>query len=372
MGGTSTDVALYAGELERTTDAVIAAVRVSAPMLKIQTVAAGGGSILSFGQGRLQGRARVGRRAAGAEMLPARRAADGHRCEPAARPNPPRLLPARVRPERRRAARRRRDERARSRRWRATSAAATGDAPAPRASRRGLRAHRRRAHGQRDQANLRAARPRRDAVRAVLLRRRRRPARRASSRSARHPARSSFIRWPACCPPTASASPTSACCARSASRRRSTRRCAATLAARFETLAAERARGAARARRRRERTRGSSGACSSKSPEPIRRLPVAWHAARGRRASSRLRFASCTRGTSAFAWPRTRRSSSSRWSSKPSLPGLDDAPPAAPALPPAQRSSARSRSRAATSGASISWRNVPVYAPSAACRPARG
>ena len=58
MGGTSTDVALYAGELERTTDAVIAPVRVSAPMLKIQTVAAGGGSILSFGQGRLQGRAR--------------------------------------------------------------------------------------------------------------------------------------------------------------------------------------------------------------------------------------------------------------------------------------------------------------------------
>src|SRR5689334_16693558 len=54
MGGTSTDVALYAGELERTTDAVIAQVRVSAPMLRIQTVAAGGGSILSFGQGRLK------------------------------------------------------------------------------------------------------------------------------------------------------------------------------------------------------------------------------------------------------------------------------------------------------------------------------
>ncbi len=62
MGGTSTDVALYAGELERTTDAVIASVRVSAPMLKIQTVAAGGGSILSFGQGRL----RVGPESAGA------------------------------------------------------------------------------------------------------------------------------------------------------------------------------------------------------------------------------------------------------------------------------------------------------------------
>jgi 5-oxoprolinase (ATP-hydrolysing) len=62
MGGTSTDVALYAGELERTTDAVIAAVRISAPMLKIQTVAAGGGSILSFGQDRLK----VGPESAGA------------------------------------------------------------------------------------------------------------------------------------------------------------------------------------------------------------------------------------------------------------------------------------------------------------------
>ncbi len=62
MGGTSTDVALYAGDLERTTDAVIAAVRVSAPMLRIQTVAAGGGSVLSFGQDRL----RVGPASAGA------------------------------------------------------------------------------------------------------------------------------------------------------------------------------------------------------------------------------------------------------------------------------------------------------------------
>ena len=66
MGGTSTDVALYAGELERTTDAVIAAVRVSAPMLAINTVAAGGGSILTFGGGRL----RVGPESAGAQPGP--------------------------------------------------------------------------------------------------------------------------------------------------------------------------------------------------------------------------------------------------------------------------------------------------------------
>jgi 5-oxoprolinase (ATP-hydrolysing) len=62
MGGTSTDVALYAGELERTTETVIAAVRVSAPMLRIETVAAGGGSILTFSQARLQ----VGPESAGA------------------------------------------------------------------------------------------------------------------------------------------------------------------------------------------------------------------------------------------------------------------------------------------------------------------
>ena len=66
MGGTSTDVALFAGELERTTDAVIAAVRVSAPMLAINTVAAGGGSILTFGNGRL----RVGPESAGAQPGP--------------------------------------------------------------------------------------------------------------------------------------------------------------------------------------------------------------------------------------------------------------------------------------------------------------
>ena len=67
MGGTSTDVSLYAGELERTADAVIARVRVSAPMLKIHTVAAGGGSILKFAHARFQ----VGPESAGARPGPA-------------------------------------------------------------------------------------------------------------------------------------------------------------------------------------------------------------------------------------------------------------------------------------------------------------
>ena len=43
MGGTSTDVAHYAGSYELTGDSVVAGVRVAAPMMQIHTVAAGGG-----------------------------------------------------------------------------------------------------------------------------------------------------------------------------------------------------------------------------------------------------------------------------------------------------------------------------------------
>src|SRR5450432_1688636 len=46
MGGTSTDVSHYAGEYERTFETVVAGVRMRAPMMMINTVAAGGGSIL--------------------------------------------------------------------------------------------------------------------------------------------------------------------------------------------------------------------------------------------------------------------------------------------------------------------------------------
>ena len=48
MGGTSTDVSLYAGEFERRQEAVIGGTRVTAPMLRIDTVAAGGGSVCAF------------------------------------------------------------------------------------------------------------------------------------------------------------------------------------------------------------------------------------------------------------------------------------------------------------------------------------
>ena len=48
MGGTSTDVAHYGGEYERELDSEIAGARMRVPVLAIGTIAAGGGSILSF------------------------------------------------------------------------------------------------------------------------------------------------------------------------------------------------------------------------------------------------------------------------------------------------------------------------------------
>jgi 5-oxoprolinase (ATP-hydrolysing) len=67
MGGTSTDVSHYAGDFERTYDAVVAGVRMRAPMMHIHTVAAGGGSICSFDGARF----RVGPQSAGAVPGPA-------------------------------------------------------------------------------------------------------------------------------------------------------------------------------------------------------------------------------------------------------------------------------------------------------------
>nr|WP_255768707.1 hydantoinase B/oxoprolinase family protein [Maritalea mediterranea] len=48
MGGTSTDVAHFNGELEKDFETEVAGVRMRAPMMKIHTVAAGGGSILEY------------------------------------------------------------------------------------------------------------------------------------------------------------------------------------------------------------------------------------------------------------------------------------------------------------------------------------
>lgn len=53
MGGTSTDVSLYAGELERSQEVFIAGRRIRVPMLAVHSVAAGGGSVLKFDGARL-------------------------------------------------------------------------------------------------------------------------------------------------------------------------------------------------------------------------------------------------------------------------------------------------------------------------------
>lgn len=67
MGGTSTDVAHYADEFERAFETEVAGVRMRAPMMRIHTVAAGGGSVLHADPGRF----RVGPDSAGADPGPA-------------------------------------------------------------------------------------------------------------------------------------------------------------------------------------------------------------------------------------------------------------------------------------------------------------
>lgn len=51
MGGTSTDVSRYAGEYEHVFEATTAGIKLAAPQLDINTVAAGGGSILTYKNG---------------------------------------------------------------------------------------------------------------------------------------------------------------------------------------------------------------------------------------------------------------------------------------------------------------------------------
>ena len=67
MGGTSTDVAHFAGNYERTYDSQVAGIHLQTPMLNIHTIAAGGGSIIKYQNGRYQ----VGPESAGADPGPA-------------------------------------------------------------------------------------------------------------------------------------------------------------------------------------------------------------------------------------------------------------------------------------------------------------
>ena len=207
MGGTSTDVALYAGGFERAFETAVAGVRMRAPMMAINTVAAGGGSILHFDGARF----RVGPDCAGADPGPAcyRRGGpltvtDANVCVGKIQP---RHFPGDLRPERRSAARcgcgdgeiRCAGGRDRPGHRPAAHAASGGG---------GVPADRRRQHGERDQAGLGAEGPRCHPLRAAMLRRRRRPARLPGRRCARdgdgvHPSV-----MPACCPPMAWVSPT--------------------------------------------------------------------------------------------------------------------------------------------------------------------
>jgi 5-oxoprolinase (ATP-hydrolysing) len=78
MGGTSTDVSRYDGELDRVYETELAGVRIRAPMMSIHTVAAGGGSVCRFDGYRMT----VGPESAGAVPGPL---CYGHpdACEPA-------------------------------------------------------------------------------------------------------------------------------------------------------------------------------------------------------------------------------------------------------------------------------------------------
>ena len=66
MGGTSTDVSHFAGEFEKVYETQVAGVRMRVPMMYIHTVAAGGGSLLTFEDKRF----RVGPESAGANPGP--------------------------------------------------------------------------------------------------------------------------------------------------------------------------------------------------------------------------------------------------------------------------------------------------------------
>ncbi|HZW60134.1 MAG TPA: hydantoinase B/oxoprolinase family protein, partial [Woeseiaceae bacterium] len=66
MGGTSTDVSAWSGDYERSNESEVAGIRLRAPMMKIHTIAAGGGSVLRYADERFQ----VGPASAGADPGP--------------------------------------------------------------------------------------------------------------------------------------------------------------------------------------------------------------------------------------------------------------------------------------------------------------
>ncbi|MGI9392896.1 MAG: hydantoinase B/oxoprolinase family protein [Parvibaculales bacterium] len=66
MGGTSTDICHYSGKIEQTLETKIGGIPLRTPMMQIHTIAAGGGSIISYETGRVQ----IGPQSAGANPGP--------------------------------------------------------------------------------------------------------------------------------------------------------------------------------------------------------------------------------------------------------------------------------------------------------------
>ena len=200
---------------------LVAGVRMRAPMMAIHTVAAGGGSILHFDGARYRVGPGQRRRRSGPGLLPPRRAADRDRlptsCVGKIQPRP---FPGRVRPGRRRSRSTPRSCGEQFAALAAEIAAATGTRRDPRAVAEGFLRDRRRQHGERHQAGLGAARPRRHPLRAAMLRRRRRPACLPGGRRARHGDGVHPPASPACSRPMAWAWPTRPRCASAPSRRR--------------------------------------------------------------------------------------------------------------------------------------------------------
>ena len=114
------------GDFERAFETEVAGVRMRAPMMRIHTVAAGGGSILHYRRRALPRRPGIGRRRSRARLLSARRAARRHRRQCHGRQAPAaHFFPKIFGPERPAARRRRRARRIRRRsRTRSATAAA--------------------------------------------------------------------------------------------------------------------------------------------------------------------------------------------------------------------------------------------------------
>ena len=306
MGGTSTDVAHFDGEFERAFETEVAGVRMRAPMMKIHTVAAGGGSILSFDGARF----RVGPASAGADPGPAAYRRGGPLTVTDANLMTgkliPDLFPKVFGPQRRRAARRGQSCVSALRRWRATSATGVSRRRSPtdfsplRSPRWPRRSRRFR---------LRAATTSR-AMRSIAL------AARAASTPATSPTRwrfrpSSSIRSRRCSRPMAWGSPTSPPSARkgSTSRFASTRFFAsAPSPISLRTRRSPRSKG----RGSRGRRSRSIAARSCAIRAPIRRSR--FRSRRLRRCGARSRARTKAASASSIA---TRRSSSRRYRPRP-------------------------------------------------------